>query len=102
MKRERINVEKRRKKNKERKRLQESERERVRERERKRGGENYSYNPVSSAGIRKFRYVIETGFRVTGTVREAQLKMIWAWATTRRAALTDSSWVPYLASQELS
>jgi len=37
-----------------------------------------TYNPVSSAGIKMFWKVMETGLRVMGTAREGQLKRIWA------------------------
>jgi hypothetical protein len=37
-----------------------------------------TYSPVSSAGIKMFWKVMETGMRVMGTAREGQLKRIWA------------------------
>jgi hypothetical protein len=39
---------------------------------------NITYSPVSSAGIKMFWKVMETGLRVMGTAREGQLKRIWA------------------------
>ncbi len=63
---------------------------------------NYTHMPITFAGMSIFWNEMETTWRLIGTVSDGHLKMIWACAMARMAALIDSESVSYLAFQLLS